>query len=216
MKLLESAPNRYDLGIHLLTLGRLRAVYDRLADHIEEGQKVVDLGCGTGALTLRAAGKGAKVKGIDVNPQMLEIARKRASETGLTERIDLCEMGVVELNGEQSENYDAVTAGLCFSELSEDELHYTLKEVARILMPGGLLLIADEVVPQCLAKRFLHSLVRLPLLVVTYLVTQSTTNAIKELPERIEGAGLVIESIRLNRMGSFAELVAMKPQKGPQ
>jgi len=216
MKILESAPSRYDLGIRMLTLGRLEAVYDRLADRIEKGQQVMDLGCGIGALTLRAARRGAKVKGIDVNPYMLEIARRRVDEAELSESIDLCEMGVAELNGEQSETYDAVTAGLCFSELTEDEVDYALKQVARILRPGGLLLCADEVVPQDLAKCFLHWLVRIPLAIVTYLITQATTSAVTQLPERIEDAGLVIESMRQNRMGSFVELVAMKPQEGTQ
>jgi ubiquinone/menaquinone biosynthesis C-methylase UbiE len=55
MRILESAPRRYELGIRLLTLGRLDKAYDRLASHIERGQQVLDIGCGTGALTLRAA-----------------------------------------------------------------------------------------------------------------------------------------------------------------
>ena len=67
MRILESAPRRYDLGIRLLTLTRLDKAYDRLAGYIERGQRVLDLGCGTGALTLRAAQRGAKVKGIDIN-----------------------------------------------------------------------------------------------------------------------------------------------------
>ncbi|GAI80052.1 unnamed protein product [marine sediment metagenome] len=38
--------------------------------------------------------KGAKVKGIDINPQMLEIAQKRAIKKNLIQNIELCEMGV--------------------------------------------------------------------------------------------------------------------------
>lgn len=75
MKVLESAPSRYDAGIRLLTLGKVDEVYARLASHIKDGQRVLDIGCGTGALTLRAAQQGAKVKGIDINAQMLEIAQ---------------------------------------------------------------------------------------------------------------------------------------------
>jgi ubiquinone/menaquinone biosynthesis C-methylase UbiE len=71
MRILESAPRRYEVGIRILTLGRLDKAYDRLASHIERGQQVPDLGCGTGPLTLRAAQQGAKVKGIDINVRML-------------------------------------------------------------------------------------------------------------------------------------------------
>jgi len=116
MKILETAPGRYDKGIRILTLGRLGKAYDRLTSHIRKGQKILDLGCGTGALTIRAAQKAAKVKGIDINSQMLEIAQNRAAEANLAQNVELCEMGVAELGGEESESYDIVMSGLWFSE----------------------------------------------------------------------------------------------------
>lgn len=210
MRILESSPNRYDRGIKILTLGEIDKVYDRLTAHIKPGQRVLDVGCGTGALTIRAAKKGAMVKGIDINPQMLEIAWKRVKEAGVKENVELCEMGVAELDSEKSESYDVVMSGLCFSELSEEELDYTLKEMMRILKPGGFLLIADEVVPHNPLKRVFVWLIRLPLLLITYLLTQTTTRAIKGLPEKIEKAGFVIESIRFSRLEDFVEIVAKK------
>jgi len=214
MKVLESAPRRYDRGIRILTLGRVDKAYDRLASHIKKGQRVLDLGGGTGALTLRAAQKDAKVKGIDVSSQMLEIAQERARKAGLAQNIELSEMGVAELGSEESESYDVVTSGLCFSELTDDELTYALKEAERILKPGGLLLVADEVQPRSISKRALTRLIRFPLAIITYLLTQTTTRAVKDLPERIEEAGFSIESIRLSRMEDFIELVAEKPGGG--
>jgi ubiquinone/menaquinone biosynthesis C-methylase UbiE len=211
MRILESAPRRYELSIRLLTLGRLEKAYDRLSSHIEPGQQVLDLGCGTGALTLRAAQRGAKVKGIDINAQMIEIAGQRVHEAGLTEAVDLVETGVAELDGEEAQRYDAVMSGLCFSELSEDEVTYTLKEVARILRPGGLLLIADEVKPQGLVKRLIHSLIRLPLAALTYVITQQTTHPTSNLSERLTDAGLLVVSAHLSPLGSFGEFVAQKP-----
>jgi len=211
MRILESAPRRYELGISLLTLGCLDKAYDRLATYIERRQQVLELGCGTGALTLRAARRGAKVKGIDINAQMLEIARQRVHEAGLTETVDLVEMGVAELDGEQAQSYDAVMSGLCFSELGEDEVTYTLKEVARILRPGGLLLIADEIKPKGLFKRLIHSLLRVPLVAITYMITQQTTHPISNLSERLMNAGLSIVSVHLSPLGSFAEFMARKP-----
>ncbi len=211
MRLLESAPSRYDLGIRWLTLGRLDSAYDRLAGQIEPGQRVLDIGCGTGALTLRAAQRGARVKGIDVNARMLDIAAQRVREADLAERIELVEMGVAELDREADEQYDAVTAGLCFSELTDDELAYTLEQVSRILRPSGLLLVADEVKPPTLTRRWLLGLVRLPLSVVTYIITQQTTNAVANLPGRLTAVGLSIASIRSSALGSFCEVVARKP-----
>jgi ubiquinone/menaquinone biosynthesis C-methylase UbiE len=207
MRILESAPRRYELGIRLLTLGRLDKAYDRLASHIKRKQRVLDIGCGTGALTLRAAQRGAKVKGIDSNAQMLEIAGQRVISTGFTESVELVEMGVAELDAEEAQCYDAVMSGLCLSELSEDEVRYTLKQVARILRPGGLLLVADETRPEYFAERLIHSLIRIPLAALTYVITQQTTHSITNL----KAAGFAIVSTRFNRLGSFGEFVAQKP-----
>jgi ubiquinone/menaquinone biosynthesis C-methylase UbiE len=211
MRILESAPRRYELGIRLLTLGRLDKAYDRLASRIEPGQRVLDIGCGTGALTLRAARRGAQVKGIDINAQMLEIAAERAKSAGLTESVELAEMGVAELDAEDAQRYDAVTSGLCLSELSEDEVRYALKQSARILRPGGLLLIADEIRPRGFARRLIHSVVRAPLVALTYVITQQTTHPASNLRQELEAAGFAIVSLRLNRLGSFGEFVARRP-----
>lgn len=212
MKILESSPDRYEWGIRILTFGKLDKAYDHLVSYIEKDNRVLDIGCGTGALMLRAAERGAKVKGIDINPLMLEIAEKRAIDAALTGKIELFEMGVAELANEKPGSYDIVMSGLCFSELTEDELSDTLKEVKRILKPGGLLLIADEQQPAGIAKRTINRLIRVPLSIITYLITQTTTKAIKDLPQKIKEAGLTVESVRLNMMENFIELTGRKPE----
>ena len=211
MKVLESAPSRYDRGIRLLTLGSVDRAYDRLAALVKARERVLDIGCGTGALTLRAAQRGAQVKGIDVNTRMLEIAQQRADAAGLSAKIDLCEMGVAELDAEAAQSYDVVTSGLCFSELTPGERAYALEQTYRVLRPEGLLLLADEVVPAGIPKRLLHGLIRLPLVAITYLLTQTTTHAVRDLPEQVQAAGFVILSVCRSSLGSFVELIAQKP-----
>lgn len=216
MKILESSPSRYDRGIRLLTLGKLDAVYDQLVAPVESGMQVLDIGCGTGALSLRAAGQGASVKGLDINPAMLEIARQRAVDAGLEERISLVEMGVAELDSEGDQSFDVVVSGLCFSELSRDELYFTLGQIQRILKPGGLLLVADEVRPSAQFPRCLHALARLPLVALTWLLTQTTTRAVPNLPEKIIAAGFELDSVAYNALHSQISLKAHKPGREEQ
>jgi len=210
MKVLESAPGRYDTGIRLLTLGQVDRAYDRLAAHIQAGERVLDVGCGTGALTVRAAQHGAHVVGIDVNPQMLDIARQRVDALGDAADVVLREMGVAELDGEPASGYDVVVSGLCFSELSAGERAFTLRQAHRLLKPGGVLLLADEVVPQGVLRWLFHWAVRIPLAALTYLLTQTTTRPLKGLPAEVQGAGFAIESVHVNGLGNFIELVAHK------
>lgn len=211
MKILESAPMRYDWGIRFLTRGKLEKIYDRLTSRIKEADKVLDIGCGTGALSLRAAQNGARVKGIDINSRMLEIAQIRADKLNLTDQIELCEMGIAELDREEADSYDVVMSGLCFSELTEDELSFTLREAKRILKPGGLLLVADEVKPDKIYKKIINGLRRIFFGAVVFIITQTTTRALKSLPEKTRDSGLEIESIKLNRGENFIELIARKP-----
>ena len=213
MKILESIPGRYDLGIRLLTLGRLDAVYDRLLLPIQPGMKALDIGCGTGALSVLAARRGAWVKGMDINPVMLEIARQRGADAGLEEKITLLEMGVAELDGEYPESYDAVIAGLSFSEISPDELRFALEHTRRILKPGGYLLVADESRPSSIVLRMLFAVLRFPLAAVTWLLTKTTTHAVQELPEKLTAVGFQVSDTQYNWLHSFICLTARKPEE---
>lgn len=213
MRILESAPGRYDTGLRLLTLGRADRVRDRLAERLGPGQRVLDVGCGTGAMAVRAARRGARVKGVDVSPGMLEVAARRAREAGLADRVELAEMGIAELDSEPAERYDAVTSVLCFSELGDAEIAFGLKEIRRILKPGGLLLLADEARPHG-ARRLVQALVRAPMALLAYVITGQTTRPVADLPGRVAGAGFTLERVRASALGSFVEIVARRP--GPE
>ena len=119
---------------------------------VQPGDHVLDIGCGTGMLTLRAALKGAQVTGIDINPEMIDIARKRITELKVSNRVKLVEMGVAELDTFEQSSFTIIMSGLCFSELSDDEVNFALQQIERILDKEGVEYI---VVPEYGLSHFL-------------------------------------------------------------
>jgi demethylmenaquinone methyltransferase/2-methoxy-6-polyprenyl-1,4-benzoquinol methylase len=211
MRVLESAPSRYDRGIRLLTLGEADALRDWLISHIQSGWRVLDLGAGTGALALRAVSRGAELVAIDVNPAMLDIARRRAGAAGLEECITWREMGVAEMDDFPDRAFDAISAGLCFSELSRDERRYALRQARRILRPEGRLLLLDEVRPASPLHRLLYAVVRIPLVALTWFLTQTSTHPLPDLGALLEQLGFEVVEQRTALFGSLIAVVARPP-----
>lgn len=183
MKVLESSPERYDRGIQILSRGRIGEVYKLIAETVAEmGKTVLDIGCGTGNVSIACARRGASVVGIDINSGMLEVAQRKADEAGLRERIEFMELGIGELKGEfKPRTFDACVSCLSFSEMSADEQSYAISVSYSILKPNGILMIADESVPMRIGGRLLHSLVQLPIKLIAYLLTQSSTKPLRDL-----------------------------------
>jgi SAM-dependent methyltransferase len=81
-----TAPRSLDwgLGRYESTAGRLlpaaRVVVDSVA--LRAGERVVDLGCGTGNAALLAAARGVQVTGVDPAPRLLDVTRSRAASEG--------------------------------------------------------------------------------------------------------------------------------------
>jgi ubiquinone/menaquinone biosynthesis C-methylase UbiE len=211
MKVLERAPQRYDRGMRLLTLGRLGRVHRAIAARLEAGQEVLDLGCGTGALAVLLARKGVRVTGVDISSAMLSQAGQRVLEEGLEARVKLQELGAVDLDTAFADgSFDAVVSTLLFSELSDDEIAYTLAECRRILRPNRQLLIADEVLPDSAVGRVGTLLLRLPCALLAYLLTQNTTHRVARLEERIEEAGFRLTERKGYLAGTLRLFVAEK------
>jgi ubiquinone/menaquinone biosynthesis C-methylase UbiE len=212
MKILESSPNRYDRGIMILSRGRIKKVYSTIAEMVASpGKRILEIGCGTGNVSLACAASGATVIGVDSNSEMLEVAKSKAKRAGLEGKVEWLELGVAEIAGKITErSLDAVVSCLAFSELTPDERTYTLSIAYSCLKPGGANVIADEVIPENAFRRFRHRLMSLPLVLLTYMLTQTTTHPLSNPSPLLQKAGFTsIETTSL-WSDSFAIIRAFK------
>jgi len=205
MKILERTPEKYDRGMRILTLGRIDRIKLEIASFwVESGHHVLEIGCGTGTLAALMIARGAHVVGIDISEDMLTAARRNVPE------IELMHMTATEIDKLGRNRFDCIVATLSFSELSEDEIAFVLRDSFVLLKAGGKLIIADEVKAPTWWKRFLARLVRWPLSMLTFLLTQSTTHTLKRLEERLEQAGFGIVIRKNYLLGTLTLIVAEK------
>jgi SAM-dependent methyltransferase len=123
---------------------RERAFKRHLVEQVgaEAGQRVLDIGCGTGtlALLIKRASPEAAVVGIDADPGVLEIAKRKADVAGVSVEL---------VRGDSSElpypdgSFDRVVSSLLFHHLTRENKRRTLREALRVLRRGGELHVAD-------------------------------------------------------------------------
>jgi SAM-dependent methyltransferase len=105
---------------------------------LRTGERVLDLGTGTGSVALlatRLVGSGGSVTGVDISPQMIAVASARAREAG---RFNLAFLeGSAEAIPCDAATFDVLTSSLCLMFVPDREA--AARECARILRPGGRL-----------------------------------------------------------------------------
>ena len=212
MKYLETTPANYDRGIQLLTLNKLGPLKERIASQmVRAGDRVLEIGCGTGTLAMLMAQRGAQVTGVDASPLMLGEARRKVTAAGLDDQVTLIELGASSLTDHfEPGSFDVIVSTLVFSELADDERRFVLDECRALLASGGRLIVADEVVPEGMPARLIYYLVRLPLIFVTWLLTRTTTHPLKaaQFAQELAMAGFRVESVASFAAASLQMFVA--------
>lgn len=106
------------------------------------GQAILDLACGTATLTihLKKAYPEARVTGIDGDPKILELARRKLARQNIALRLD---HGLSYRLPYPDASFDHVVSSLFFHHLTRPKKQQTLQEIYRVLKPAGRLHVAD-------------------------------------------------------------------------
>ena len=141
--------SQYDFHTSLMGLGVNQSNSKMVIEmaKIKPGDKVLDVGCGSGNLTLTAkryAATSGSVHGIDAAPEMIDVARKKASRL----RMDVIfHVGLIEKLPFPDANFDVVISRLVIHHLPDDLKQRGFAEIFRVLKPGGLFFITDFTPP---------------------------------------------------------------------
>lgn len=187
------AAGTYEAATRIAWLGRRGLAYRRLVRDagIRPGDDVLDLGCGTGALTRAAAeaSRTGRVTGIDLAPEMVAYARRLGGDATYEE-------GDISGLTHPDASVDVVVSSLALHHVDPAARDAVLTGAFRVLRPNGRILIAEFVPPRWLpraARR--HRML--------------AADPRGDLVERLARAGFVdIESLR---RGIFAVARATRP-----
>lgn len=156
------------LSFHLLTLlydpllkwvMREETFKRKLIQHvnIQPHMKVLDLGCGTGTLTvmLKHAHPEAHITGVDGDPEVLDIARKKSEGVNIQ-----WDEGLASSLPYPDSAFDRVVTSLVIHHLVTDDKREAFKEIFRVLKPRGELYILDFGAPHSSLTRFMTTYMR--------------------------------------------------------
>jgi len=136
---------RYDFVVQFMALGQAgrlrRLTVDRA--QIKAGDQVLDVGCGTGDLSVLAqerAGSTGQVAGIDPSPEMINVARGKAKRQHSA--VDF-RLGLIEQLPFPASSFDVVLSSFMLHHLPDDLKRQGLCEIRRVMKPGGRLVIID-------------------------------------------------------------------------
>jgi ubiquinone/menaquinone biosynthesis C-methylase UbiE len=132
----------FDLLLEMVGLGRVLATRVLERADIQDGEHVLDVGCGTATLLIAAktGAPGTQMVGVDLDERVLQIARKKIAQHQV--EVEVVQAGAEHLPFPPA-SFDVVTSTLVFHHLPTEIKHQAMQEIYRVLTPDGRFLLAD-------------------------------------------------------------------------
>jgi len=144
----DSIAPAYDTMNRMMTMGVDRRWRRRCVRMVRDANPgaVLDLATGTGdmAVAMAMAMAGARITGADLSESMIEIGRKKVTEKGLGDRVELLTADALALPFDDN-TFDAIT--IAFGVRNFEDLEAGYAEMCRVLRPGGLLVVLELTPP---------------------------------------------------------------------
>ena len=146
----------YDPLVSFLGFDRARQELISQAN-IAPGQHILDIGCGTGTLAvlLKRRYPDVQIVGLDPDPKALGRAKNKVRRAAISVQLD---QGFADELPYKEESFDRVLSSFMFHHLAGQDREKTLREVSRVLKPGGSFHLLDFVSDHT-SHGFLHRLV---------------------------------------------------------
>lgn len=177
---------RYDLLNRILSFGIDKRWREKAVRMVVEDDpnRLLDVATGTGDLAIAAAEAGdGTVTGVDIAEQMLEVGRKKIERLGLQDRIAL-QTGDAESLPFADASFDA--AMVAFGVRNFEDLHLGLREIARVLAPGGKLAVLEFSRPTAFPVRQIYEIYSRHILPRVGRTVSRDAGAYRYLPESID------------------------------
>jgi cyclopropane-fatty-acyl-phospholipid synthase len=105
---------------------------------LEEGERLLDVGCGWGAFVIHAAQRhGVRAVGITISSEQAVLARRRVADAGLSDKVEIRDMDYRDLAGER---FDAIASIGMVEHVGDNRIDLYARQLASLLGPGGRLL----------------------------------------------------------------------------
>lgn len=177
----------YDRLNHILSLSIDRLWRRRVVRIVRRAaaKHILDMATGTGDLAIDMARHidDATILGADLSPEMLEVARQKVARLGLTERISLTECDAEHINL-PDESVDAVT--VAFGVRNFENREACLRELARVIRPGGTLVVLEFSNPRNAFIGWLYRIYSHKILPAIGGAISHNRNAYQYLPESVD------------------------------